>query len=433
MAIASINNAIFNLFIIQTVFSMIFTTTLMPVKAVILAVQAIFLLLKLKHEKLNIINNLHKVTLVISLILGGISFYVGKINGFNPMVQFKVMFIWPILFSMVMASVSHITIERLMKSFIISTLLINVILTIANIIPEGNVFTDTLWSWLKFSKSQKFGFYQFDSRAIGSYFFLFPITLYSLFTNKHFDMKWRALNLFNFIYLCVIIILTFRRALILVSICSPIVFIFAHYIIFRSFNLSKKQIIAISLTLLIGLGGLFVAIPKGKIKKFTETTIASLSFIIKANKKYDYKKLKRKHTFSKPEAVRANQMNALLSEWKKSPILGRGLGSYNENFLLEPEEGMKHEYDLGYVDMLMKLGLLGFIGFSLLLIINYINTFKHAFKLSKIHKYYFIAIFTGSICQIIANASNPYLLKFDNLWILFIPFCFSYLSEEKAS
>jgi hypothetical protein len=431
MAISTINNYIFNLFIIQSIFSLIFPTTLMPVKAVILAIQALFLALKFKDEKLNIISNQHKTSLVLSLILGGISFYVGKMNGFNPWVQAKVMFIWPILFSMVMASVSNITIERFIKSLILSTFLINIILIIANTMPENTDLTKVLWESLIFSKGGSFGYYKFDARAIGSYFFLFPITLYTIFTSKHFNQKWRFLNIFNFILMSVIIIFTFRRALILVSICSPIVLIISHILIFKSFKINKKQASIIFGCIALLIISIFTFIPQIKTERYIKSTISSFNFITRADKVYDLKNFKRKIEFNKPEAVRANQMNALLSEWKKSPFLGRGLGSFNKNFLLEPEEGMKHEYDLGYFDMLMKLGVLGFVGFSLMLLVNYISTFKKVLKLSRPNQHYFVALFSGSICQIIANASNPYLFKFDELWILFIPFCFCYLKENK--
>jgi len=116
-------------------------------------------------------------------------------------------------------------------------------------------------------------------------------------------------------------------------------------------------------------------------------------------------------------ARRAEQFGALMGEWQSSPILGFGHGSAASS---APGDVMPWAYELQYIALLFQTGLLGlFIYGSSVVWLMY-----QMVALSR--KYVDLAALllpamVGLVCFLIANATNPYLSKFDYLWTLFLP------------
>lgn len=114
---------------------------------------------------------------------------------------------------------------------------------------------------------------------------------------------------------------------------------------------------------------------------------------------------------------RAEQFRALMSEWKNSPVIGFGQGSSAHS---APGDVMPWAYELQYVALLFQTGILGVLVYG-----SAVGWLMYQMmKLSR--KYVDLAILmipalTGLVCFLIANATNPYLNKFDYLWTLFLP------------
>jgi len=121
-------------------------------------------------------------------------------------------------------------------------------------------------------------------------------------------------------------------------------------------------------------------------------------------------------TTNNSNILRAEQFDSMMAEFVQSPLFGAGAGAaaqYNRS-IEQP-----WAYELAYVAFLFHYGVVGFIiyaaGVMLLtyhLIVKTIKNGRNSFEFSYL---------AGFISFMIANATNPYLAKFDYMWVFFIP------------
>jgi hypothetical protein len=116
------------------------------------------------------------------------------------------------------------------------------------------------------------------------------------------------------------------------------------------------------------------------------------------------------------DSARGTQFSALIDGWVESPVLGSGHGA-NVEYIRNSD--MPWSYELTYVALLYQIGIIGivfyFIGigwiyYSSVKIINS-NGFYSRFML------YNLCGLTG---MLIANITNPYLVRFDGMWSFFM-------------
>lgn len=105
-------------------------------------------------------------------------------------------------------------------------------------------------------------------------------------------------------------------------------------------------------------------------------------------------------------SARGGQITALLSEFSKKPFLGHGLGFYSVDFIRN--EAAPYSYEFVYLSLLTKIGMVGFMFTSvlLLMLISSLGITKEKIFLL--------------ISFLIITATNPF------LWTLLGTFCFSF-------
>lgn len=116
--------------------------------------------------------------------------------------------------------------------------------------------------------------------------------------------------------------------------------------------------------------------------------------------------------------ARSEQFFALIEGWIDSPIFGAGLGAVAEGSIRSEETPWA--YELYFFSVLFQTGLVGFLayGFGIGWIIYY------GFRIGRRDaalRMYMIPVMVGMICFLIATNTNPYLAKFDYLWVVFLP------------
>ena len=115
---------------------------------------------------------------------------------------------------------------------------------------------------------------------------------------------------------------------------------------------------------------------------------------------------------------RRQQYFALVDEWLEHPVLGAGLG--------EPAYGsvrsdtMPWAYELSYLALLSQTGLLGVIVYGGGVAWIYWMAIR-IIRAGGLFGEIMLPLIVGTTCFLIANASNPYLAKFDGLWTIFLP------------
>jgi hypothetical protein len=117
-------------------------------------------------------------------------------------------------------------------------------------------------------------------------------------------------------------------------------------------------------------------------------------------------------------AVRKEQFVAMMREWRDSPVVGLGHGAAARESVRSFE--FPWSYELSYVALLFHTGVAGVAVYSLSVLWIYAMGFRILRSGGPLAVYMLPAL-TGLTCFLIANATNPYLEKYDFMWVIFFP------------
>ncbi len=115
---------------------------------------------------------------------------------------------------------------------------------------------------------------------------------------------------------------------------------------------------------------------------------------------------------------RATQFDALIDGWLTSPFLGSGHGAAAPGNIRSPT--MPWAYELAYLALLYHTGIVGFILYALGVAWIYVEGIRVIRKGTALAPL-MVSVLTGTSTFLLANATNPYLEKFDCIWTLFLP------------
>jgi hypothetical protein len=122
---------------------------------------------------------------------------------------------------------------------------------------------------------------------------------------------------------------------------------------------------------------------------------------------------------SDPVALsRAQQFDALIRGWLTSPLLGAGHGAAAPDMIRSLE--MPWAYELTYAALLYHTGLVGafcYAGGILWIYLQAVRIIRSGSGLAPLT----VAVLTGTTTFLIAGATNPYLERYDALWVIFLP------------
>jgi O-antigen ligase len=119
--------------------------------------------------------------------------------------------------------------------------------------------------------------------------------------------------------------------------------------------------------------------------------------------------------------VRRQQYFALMSGWDEHPLIGAGFGASAYGSIRS--ETMPWAYELYYVDLLFQTGILGFLAYLAGIVWIYwmgIRIIQRGGSDCQL----LIPILVGLSGLLIATATNPYLARFDGIWVIFLPLAF---------
>jgi hypothetical protein len=116
--------------------------------------------------------------------------------------------------------------------------------------------------------------------------------------------------------------------------------------------------------------------------------------------------------------ARRTQYDALLAGWMENPILGAGHGA--PVFGSIRSDASPWSYELCYMALLFQTGLVGFAAYAAGICWIYwmgIRVIRSGGYLSAL----MVACLVGLSSVLVANATNPYLARFDGMWAIFLP------------
>ncbi len=238
-----------------------------------------------------------------------------------------------------------------------------------------------------------------ENLTIIPYIFAFTFTLLMLryiFGKIPFGNK--KIVIIGFLLSAILILVSGRRAFWMLALLCPLIIV--TLLELTGFHIKARYYIMFATGFVILLIGLLWILPLN-VDTIVKEFLSSFEF-----------------NQAKSNIIRKEQYIALISDWEKYPLLGHGLGSVSTSCIRSEESPWN--YELSYVALLFQVGIIGFLIYFLSVTWIFFQSIK---IVKRNHEFATILLpqVVGLICFLIMNASNPYLLKFDLLWILFLP------------
>lgn len=321
--------------------------------------------------------------------------------------------LWPLIFTFLLGGTcSPVVMNRLFKVLVFGALAISLyslsyVLSILNLIPG--------WMYIEIDQGQAIGFHEgyvdINIHSTNSLIFLVPFLTGCILTwpsTRTMPVS-RAFLWVAYAVSLAFGILSARRALWVIIAISPFVALFFRSFVNRSVPmLSRSRVVGIAVLGLAGLVVLFVALQQ----------VFDIAFVDM------FRKLTIAFDMTSKEgggSLRGYQLAQLLDHWSNHPWFGSGLGSVVPNYVRS--ETYPWSYELFYVAIMNQTGVIGLLMYILAgawIFGHSIRILMEGGRLSL----YVVPALTGTLCYLVANASNPMIGKFDHVWIMFLPLIF---------
>lgn len=346
-------------------------------------------------------------------VLGSVWMFWGAINSTPGAWRVGTVYImWPLCFTFMLSAIRNdIIIKQLIRILVIAGFVgscygLLMVLNLIDYLPNIAAINQDIDSVsYRYYEDEGYGRLQF--KFISTLFFLIPFIFTALCTwSKNDTVIPRWFLWLTFILSFSLAIISGRRTLLLLLILTP--FIVIAVILFIK-NKKKANYIKLFLKNIIIIFLLFSFLMIYFIKtydlNFVGGTVKNISIIWEDNP-------------DSPSVIeRQIQAKILVEEWSKSPILGAGHGAAASYIR---SDKMSWAYELFYLALLFQVGLLGFIGYLSGVLWIYLKAFS-IIKINDKESFYLFPVMVGMTIFLLGSASNPYLINFDAMWVIFLP------------
>lgn len=359
------------------------------------------------------------------LVLTGLLFItLGWLNNAPGALRVSTVYIiWPIVFSVL---ISAILTFRALKTIVSTMVIAGVFLGLYGamyIAHSTGLWPDALYFHL--DQGQAIGFYdgfvEYNMYSISVLIILTPI-LGALIVVCDKSLSLIAKGWLSLAYaLCFgLSILSGRRALWVVLLLAPIIFF--TLAIWQRLDAEERRNRIKNATLLSAISAVVLFVLTGMFGLSSERMLAYLISSVPLEPASALEESasaleESASTLEESASVRYLQAVALWDGWMTNPWFGHGHGSVAG--VIRSSE-MPWAYELTYLALLFHTGVIGVLLYGAcigwiywqgILVIRKSNTYGS----------YMVAVLTGATCFLIANMTNPYLAKFDFMWIVFLP------------
>jgi hypothetical protein len=118
---------------------------------------------------------------------------------------------------------------------------------------------------------------------------------------------------------------------------------------------------------------------------------------------------------------RRDMFFGLINGWLEQPLFGSGHGASVRGVIRAVDTPWA--YELSYVALLYHTGVVGFVAYSAGPFWTFVKS-RQIVRTGWPESPYLVATLVGTACFLLANATNPYLEKYDSIWIVFLPIAF---------
>ena len=316
--------------------------------------------------------------------------------------------LWPLLFIFFMGVLNNPSdFEGFIKTIILGVI-VSAMMGIL-LAAEGIGFIDiNISSFLEF---QGAGFSIFDGTLeynlynMTTVIFGFPFLLALIFLPKKLSIVnkfWNYLALLALMLALITLLISGRRAFWVISLASPLIL----FVIFRISGLANPFKLKLLFFVIVLMSSVFLigsVVFKLSFESIIYDVLAGFDFTDSSNLS---------------TSARAEQFYALLHGWMDNPLFGSGHGAAALGSVRSEEQAWA--YELSYLALLFQIGLIGSIIYLSALLWTFIKSIRIV-RTNPKSAAMIIPLLVGLTCFLIANATNPYLAKFDYLWTIFLP------------
>lgn len=339
------------------------------------------------------VNNSVILATLLALLICSVSLLIGVVNSNSIIQSIPLYLIWPIIFTIfTQFHINKVTLDMFGWTIILSTL-------VGSILVAIGVFTTLVYGKLYFFTEifpVEIGFVnglpKFGTHFLPFLSFSIPFVIFHSINKTGFS---RSIHVLIFFYLVSFSILS-GRSVFLLTFLVTIMFIIMHFSIFakrdeRSFIL-KFKFVLVGLIIITAL-------------LFTDELITIFDIFVR--------KLLGISDETLNSSRRFEQFKNLSATIANNPFWGGGINTP------ETPGSPVVAFELTYMQLMQNFGILGF--FMIFAINLYFLVRVISYSMSR-HRFNQIAPWIyGYLSFMIAAATNPILLKFDRLWILWIP------------
>jgi hypothetical protein len=378
-------------------------------KAALLGVTLLMVLAKIMIERRVRVQPAIMALTLLFAIVGSFFILIGLFDGAPGALRAGTVFVlWPLIYTTLLGGISQRRhIAGLVKVALYAALAIEAYTLIYILVARGLL---PGWLYVELDQGQRVGFYEGFTRyalySTSSLFFLIPMMIAMLFTWRDESVTGvrRSLIWIGILLGLVLVVLSGRRALL----GSVIVALPTTIALRRALPRQKSRRRTVTVRTVIGLGVLCILAYQ----------YAATNFGITASSLQEYVLDPFVSDTSRTGTIRTEQSKALISAWRQRPLLGWGFGAVAPGSI--SSEDAPWVYELSYHALLFHVGLVGVLFYAsgiTWIYVQGIRLIRRGSGLSLL----MVPILTGTSCFLIANGSNPYLEKFDYLWVLFLP------------
>jgi hypothetical protein len=394
------------LFLLLLLLSLALPTIITSIKMALLGVLALFVLItSLKHKKLEINKELFLITLFFSTLGLVYSTYGSVADNPGATKTMTVMVIYPLLFLCLSIFFSQINdFFKIKKTLIIGSFLV-VLVQISFLLSAYGVFPALIASYFSTLHSGmavldiRENSFLFTLPNVSSLIFLIPFLLSYVLLSEKKNIK---LLILLFVMLC-LILLTGRRAFFVSFAFSLLFLLFISLYLNKDLKSGILKKLSKTAFVLAGLIVVFIVSLEIDIEVYVNDFMSIFDF-----------------STNDSNLERVYQFRSLLEGIATAPLFGHGAGAAAE-YIRSGEQPWA--YELSYVAFIFHYGILGFMVYCTGIVYILISLLKICKDkmVSKDIKVFIASFLTGFVAFLVANATNPYLGKFDYMWVVFIP------------
>lgn len=311
--------------------------------------------------------------------------------------------LWPLLYLFFIGIMRRVeTIVLLHKTIVAGVLisaLLGIMLVVGTLAGYGDLLATTLAEHdVAAGMYDGFSRYRMSNIPTLVYGTGFLLTLLSIpRANRWCSRRWTALAWLTMIPLLAAIVLSGRRAAWLVVLLAPVL-VFGLMLASRQIPRLRPWLALALLGALAGVG--ILAYFELQLSAITREFVNAFNF-------------SAEHSAS----IRGQQGDALLADWMRRPLLGHGLGAGTH---VVRNLDQPWAYELSYAALLFQTGIVGILIYGSAVLWVFWAGIKIVRALPRSASIV-LPLLAGLAGFLIANGTNPYLAKFDYLWVIFLP------------